>query len=153
MLRFAWKWQNVYIDKKPYIFKFIFFPKSRFWVETFFCHPKPLLTYCVYVFWFVCFVWHSAKFPKFVVFLKTWLIYKSPFEPFISFVCLLRYQCIISEVVFAQIKCLFGVHRMGMLILSDTFHTLSRNTKLANFGNIFREKNSLNFYKLPAFFI
>ena len=36
---------------------------------------------------------------------------------------------------------------MGMLVLSDIFYTFSRNTKLPNFGNIFREKYSSYFYK------
>ena len=36
---------------------------------------------------------------------------------------------------------------MGMLVLSDIFCTFSRNTKLPNFGNIFREKYSSYFYK------
>ena len=36
---------------------------------------------------------------------------------------------------------------MGMLVLSDIFCTFSRNTKLTNFGNIFREKYSSYFYK------
>ena len=55
---------------------------------------------------------------------------------------------------------------MGMLVLSDIFRIFSRNTKLPNFGNIFREKYSSYFYKQghmkgnsiqkilsPAFFI
>ena len=36
---------------------------------------------------------------------------------------------------------------MGMLVLSDIFCTFSRNTKLPNFGNIFREKYRSYFYK------
>ena len=36
---------------------------------------------------------------------------------------------------------------MGVLVLSDIFCTFSRNTKLPNFGNIFREKYSSYFYK------
>ena len=36
---------------------------------------------------------------------------------------------------------------MGMLVLSDIFCTFSRNTKLPNFGNIFRENYSSYFYK------
>ena len=36
---------------------------------------------------------------------------------------------------------------MGMLVLSDIFYTFSRNTKLPNFGNIFREQYSSYFYK------
>ena len=36
---------------------------------------------------------------------------------------------------------------MGMLVLSDIFCTFSRNTKLPNFRNIFREKYSSYFYK------
>ena len=36
---------------------------------------------------------------------------------------------------------------MGMLVFSDIFCTFSRNTKLPNFGNIFREKYSSHFYK------
>ena len=48
---------------------------------------------------------------------------------------------------FALIESLFGVHGMGMLVLSDIFCTFSRNTELPNFGNIFREKYSSYFYK------
>ena len=63
------------------------------------------------------------------------------------FVCLAKYQGKISNLFFAQIESLFGVYGMGMLVLSDIFCTFSRNTKLPNFGNIFREKYSSYFYK------
>ena len=36
---------------------------------------------------------------------------------------------------------------MGILVLSNIFCIFSRNTKLPNFVNIFREKYSSNFYK------
>ena len=40
---------------------------------------------------------------------------------------------------------------MGMLVLSDIFYTFSRNTKLPNFGNIFREKYSPYFYNKVSY--
>ena len=64
---------------------------------------------------------------------------------FVLFVC--QNTKVKYQICFAQIESLFGVHGMGMLVLSDIFCTFSRNTKLSNFGNIFREKYSSYFYK------
>ena len=50
-------------------------------------------------------------------------------------------------ICFCTDRIIIWIHGMGMLVLSDIFCTFSRNTKLLNFGNIFREKYSSYFYK------
>ena len=63
---------------------------------------------------------------------------------FVLFVC---QNTKVKYLICFYTESLFGVHRMGMLVLSDIFCTFSRNTKLLNFGNIFRGKYSSYFYK------
>ena len=149
MLRFAWKWYRMCIlTGQPCMPSFIFFQKAVFGQRYFFVFKNPhWLT--------VCKVFDTQ--PNSLQLLFFWkhdLFINHFLNPLYHFDTTWFLFCMFAKTpiyniwyVFTQINLWHGVYEMGMLVLSNIFCIFSRNTKLSNFVNIFREKYISNFYK------
>ena len=136
----------VYIDRTTLHVRFQFFPKSCFWPALFFVFKNPHWLTVGKVFGTQLNSLQLLFFWKHDLFINHFLIPLYHLDgPGFCFVCLPKHQCI--WYVFTQINSWHGVHEMGILVLSKIFCIFSRNTKLPNFVNIFREKYSSDFYK------